>query len=156
MRRTDREIKEFNEIIEVIKKCDVCRLALHDEEYPYIVPLNFGMQLENGKVVLYFHGAAEGKKYDLIAKNNKACFEMDCDHQLVTTLEKGSCTMEYESVIGYGAVEIVPEEKKYEALCILMEHYHEEEFPFNKDVIPMTTVFKLTVESCTGKKRKTR
>lgn len=57
MRRTDREIKEFNEIIEVIKKCDVCRLALHDEEYPYIVPLNFGMQLENGKVVLYFHGA---------------------------------------------------------------------------------------------------
>lgn len=156
MRRTDREIKEFNEIIEVIKKCDVCRLALHDEEYPYIVPLNFGMQLENGKVVLYFHGAAEGKKYDLIAKNNKACFEMDCEHQLVTTLEKGSCTMEYESVIGYGAVEIVPEEKKYEALCILMKHYHKEDFPFNKDVIPMTTVFKLTVESCTGKKRKTR
>lgn len=57
MRRTDREIKEFNEIIEVIKKCDVCRLALHDEEYPYIVPLNFGMQLENGKVVLYFNEA---------------------------------------------------------------------------------------------------
>ena len=28
MRRSDREIKDFDEIIEVINKCDVCRLAI--------------------------------------------------------------------------------------------------------------------------------
>lgn len=153
MRRSDREIRNFEEIVEVIKKCEICRLALHDEEYPYILPLNFGMQLENGKIVFYFHGAAEGKKYDLIARNNKAGFEMDCATKLVTVLEDGSCTMEYESVTGQGIIEILPDEEKEHALNILMKHYHEEDFPYNKAVIPQTTVFKMTVDACTGKRR---
>ena len=33
MRRSDREIKDFDEIIEVINKCDVCRLAINDGDY---------------------------------------------------------------------------------------------------------------------------
>ena len=48
MRQENREIKEFNEIIEVMKNCDVCRLALNDDEYPYILPLNFGMEIVDG------------------------------------------------------------------------------------------------------------
>lgn len=153
MRRSDREIKDFDEIVEVIKKCEICRLALNDEEYPYILPLNFGMQLEEGKIVFYFHGATEGKKYDLIARNNKASFEMDCSTKLVTILEDGNCTMEYESVIGQGTIEILPDEEKERALDILMKHYHKEDFPYNKAVIPRTTVFKMTVDKCTGKRR---
>ena len=31
MRRKDREITDFNEIINIIKKCDVCRIALNDK-----------------------------------------------------------------------------------------------------------------------------
>ena len=46
MRRKDREIKDFNEIIEIIRKCDVCRIALHDGDFPYIVPLNFGLDVQ--------------------------------------------------------------------------------------------------------------
>lgn len=156
MRRSDREIKDFEEIVEVIKKCEICRLALNDEEYPYILPLNFGMQLDNGKIVFYFHGATEGKKYELIARNNKASFEMDCSTKLVTILEDGNCTMEYESVIGQGTVEILPDEEKERALDILMKHYHKEDFPYNKAVIPRTTVFKMTVDTCTGKRRMKR
>lgn len=34
MRRKGREITDFEEIIEIIKKCDVCRIALNDEDYP--------------------------------------------------------------------------------------------------------------------------
>lgn len=154
MRRSDREITEFQEIIEVIEKCDVCRLAFNDGAYPYILPLNFGMKVEDGRVVFYFHGAVEGKKYDLIAKDNRAGFEMDCGHELLTDEEKGNCTMTYESVIGRGRVYLVPEEEKYEALCILMRHYHKEDFPFNKAVMPQTVVFKLEVEEMTGKRRR--
>ena len=63
MRRHDREITAPDEIIEVMKKCDVCRLALNDAGgYPYILPLNFGMTTDNGKIELYFHGAKEGTK----------------------------------------------------------------------------------------------
>ena len=57
MRQRNREISEFNEIIEVMKKCDVCRLALNDHGYPYILPLNFGMEMVDGKINLYFHSA---------------------------------------------------------------------------------------------------
>ena len=153
MRRSDREIKEFDEIVKVIEKCDVCRLGFNDGEYPYILPLNFGMQIENEKIVLYFHGATEGRKYELIAKNHKASFEMDCSHRLVMDNAEKSCTMEYESVMGHGTLEILAEEEKYEVLCILMRHYHQEEFEFNKNIMPATTVFKLTVEEWTGKKR---
>lgn len=154
MRRSDREITDFNELLEVIKKCDVCRIALYDEEYPYILPLNFGVKVEDGKVELYFHGALEGKKYELIKSNPKASFEVDCGHRLITDDDKMSCTMEYESIIGQGVMKILSDNEKIEALDILMKHYHKEDFEYNKSVVPQTNVFKLTVERMTGKKRK--
>ena len=57
MRRADREITNFDELISVMRGCDVCRLALHDEPYPYILPLNFGLEVDGETVRLYFHGA---------------------------------------------------------------------------------------------------
>jgi len=154
MRRSDREIKDRREIIDVMERCDVCRIALNDEEgYPYILPLNFGMEAEGEKITLYFHGASEGRKYELMVRDNRVSFEMDCGHRLVTDEEKGSCTMYYESVIGQGRMKMVPEEDKYRALCILMKHYHREDFEFNQSVMPRTKVFKLEVEQLTGKVR---
>lgn len=153
MRRSDREIKDIQDIIKVMEQCDVCRLAFNDENYPYILPLNFGMVIENKQIVLYFHGANEGRKYELIARDNRASFEMDCAHNLVTDISNGNCTMEYKSVIGRGRIEIVTDDKKYDALCVLMKHYHKEDFSFNKEMIPKTTVLKLVVEQVTGKER---
>lgn len=153
MRRSDREICDIGKIIQVMEKCDVCRLAFNDEEYPYIIPLNFGMKVEDGRIYLYFHGAAAGKKYELIERDNRVCFEMDCSHNLVTDETNGNCTMEYESVIGRGRIEVLPAEDKYEALYLIMKHYHKETFEFNKAVIPKTTVLRLAVESITGKAR---
>lgn len=153
MRRSDREIKDQEAILQVIKKCDVCRLALNDDGYPYILPLNFGMQIEDGKVVFYFHGALEGRKYELIAKDNRASFEMDCSHRLVSMEDKGYCTMEYESVIGRGRIEILPEEKKYDALRVLVEQYHKDGFDFSPKAIPRTAVMRMEVTEMTAKAR---
>ena len=154
MRRNDREIRDFDEILEVMKKCDVCRIAMQGGEYPYMVPLNFGMAVDGQQITLYFHGAQTGMKYDLLSRNNKVCFEMDCGHMLFTEMERGNCTMCYESVIGYGVVEEVPDEQKMAALDILMEHYPVPAgFHYNEAVVPRTRVLKLTVESMTGKRR---
>lgn len=153
MRRKDREVKESEEILSIMEKCDVVRLALNDGGYPYILPLNFGIDIKDDKIELYFHGAIEGKKYDLIKKDNRAGFEMDCGHELVTDSVSGSCTMNYESVIGRGHIEMIPDNEKFYALNILMKHYHKEEFAFNKAVMPRTKVFKLVVENITGKRR---
>ena len=123
MRRSEREIWYVDEILEGMKKCDVCRIAMQGDEYPYVIPLNFGMAVDGQQVVLYFHGAQTGMKYELLSKNNKVCFEMDCGHMLFTEMERGNCTRCYESVIGFGVSEDVPEEQQKEALDILTEHY---------------------------------
>ena len=90
--------------------------------------------LKNGQLYLYFHSAKVGTKLDLIRKNNKVTFEMDCEHNIIMYDERMSCTMGYESVIGHGIVEFVEDENKITALKILMRHYHEEDFKFNEKV----------------------
>ena len=121
MRRKDRQIINFNEIYDIIKRCDICRIALNNDGYPYILPLNFGVSVENEKIVFYFHSALEGKKLELIEKDNRAGFELDCSHDLEYFEEKGYCTYAYESVIGRGHILMIEDEKeKFEALEILM------------------------------------
>lgn len=136
-----------------MRQCDSCVLALNDDGFPYMVPLNFGMDIEDGQLYLYFHCAMQGKKLDLIRKDNRATFEMDCDHNFILYDERMSCTMGYSSVVGHGIIEFVEEEKKYEALKILMRQYHAEDFQFNTDMIKVTTVLKMKVLDMTGKHR---
>jgi len=151
MRRKDREILNMDEILEIIKKCDVCRIALFDKEYPYIIPMNFGFEYQNQQIILYLHCANEGKKLDLINKNNKVSFEMDCSHKLVQGNTPYDCTMEFESVIGNGIIEIMHENKE-RALSVLMQHYSKEEtFTFSDKMLLATTTLKITVESITAK-----
>ena len=64
--------------------------------------------------------------------------------------------MEFESVIGQGHIEMLNEEEKYEALKSINEAVPERRFPFNEKVIPMTAVFRLRVESMTGKEGRRR
>lgn len=152
MRRKDREITDLNEIVAIMKKCDVCSLAFFDEEYPYIVPLNFGVNLVEKKVTLYFHGANAGKKLELIKKNNKVAFEMSCSHKLLLGEKACDSTMEYESVCGNGIVKILNEIEKQEALIYLMKQYSDKEnYEFDKNVVNAVAVFSLTVCKIHGK-----
>ncbi|WP_058269868.1 pyridoxamine 5'-phosphate oxidase family protein [Olsenella massiliensis] len=153
MRRRDREITDFDEIVNVMRRCDVCRIALNSDDYPYIVPLNFGMDVTDGRITLYFHSANKGTKLDLIARDARASFEMDCDHALIMYDEQMSCTMGYASVMGRGIIEVVPAEGKVAALRALMAQYHEADFPINERLLPATTVLKMTVTEVTGKRR---
>lgn len=153
MRRKDREITDFDGIVAIMRQCRVCRLAFNDQEVPYIVPLNFGLDVQGTQVYLYFHSAMTGTKLDLIARDNRASFEMDCGHSLILSEERMSCTMDYASVIGRGTIETVPDEDKYEALKILMRQYHAEDFQFDTDMMKVTKVLKMTVTDMTGKKR---
>lgn len=154
MRKKDREITNRQEIIDVMHRCDVCRVGLNDNGYPYILPLNFGL-IDNGtKLELIFHSALEGKKLELIKADNRASFEMDCKHQLQYFEDKGYCTYSYESVMGKGHISIVADKDKEEYLKLLMDHYHPKKNAyFNPAAIPRTLVYKLTVEEMTGKRK---
>ncbi|MDD5922141.1 MAG: pyridoxamine 5'-phosphate oxidase family protein, partial [Eubacteriales bacterium] len=137
-----------------IQRCDVCRLALNDGDYPYILPLNFGFDEENGKITLYFHSALEGYKTGLFQRENRASFEMDCKHELQYFADRGYCTMSYESVIGRGRIEMLSGDGKVHALQRLMDHYHKTPGTyFNPAAIPRTIVYALHIEHLTGKRK---
>ena len=74
MRRKDKEITDINEKIAIIEKCKYCRLGLSENNYPYIVPMNYGYVYENEKLTLFFHGAKEGKKIGIL--NNKKIIDV--------------------------------------------------------------------------------
>ena len=154
MRRSDREITDLDKIVEIMRTCDVCRVAFFDEEYPYIVPLNFGLSYQDNKITLYFHGAREGKKLTLLNKNNAVCFEMDCSHQLVTGDRACDYSMNYESVIGFGSLTILESSEKRMALDAMMQQYTKDmNFTYGERELNAVTVLKLTVDQVTGKHR---
>ena len=153
MRRKDREVTGIEEIEKIMCKCDVCRLAFFDSEYPYIVPMNFGFSRRGETLELYFHGANEGKKLSLLQQNNKVCFEMDCSHKLIEAEKACGYTMEYESVIGFGTVKILGDDEKIQALAQLMKQYTaKNKNDFDEKYLKVITVFKLTVTEVTGKR----
>jgi len=79
MRRKDREITDNSEIEKIIGKAICCRIGLVDNDEPYIVPVCFGYE----RNTIYFHSALEGRKVELIKKNNKVCFEIDTDLEIL-------------------------------------------------------------------------
>ncbi len=80
MRRKDREITGIGEIEVIISHADICRIALTENNMPYIVAMNFGYS-GGEKKRLYFHCATEGRKIDMIRKNSYVCFQMDTGSQ---------------------------------------------------------------------------
>ena len=82
MRRQDRAVTAPEKVRAVIDACEVCRLGLQDGRGVYVVPVNFGHTVEGGRHVFYFHGAAEGRKVDLVRRNGWAGFELDTGYRL--------------------------------------------------------------------------
>ncbi len=153
MRRSDREVTSPEEIAAIMSRCQVLHLALNGEEVPYLLPVNFGMEADG--MTLYIHGAMEGTKYGLIARDNRASFAMVREDGLVLDEKGHSCTMNYESVVGRGVIdELTEEADKRHALDCLMAHYHAEDFPYSPKPIPQTRILRLRVQSRTAKRRK--
>ncbi len=96
MRKKEREVTDIDEIESIISRSDVCRIAFADKDVPYIVTMNFGYT--HGKPgSLYFHCANEGRKLEMIRKNNYVCFELDTDHEIKTgkhACDYGMCLRE--------------------------------------------------------------
>lgn len=153
MRRKEREITGIDEIEAIILRCDVCRIALADDNIPYIVTMNFGY-CGGAEKKLFFHSAGHGMKIDIIRKNNHVCFEMDTDHDLKSGREACDFNMKYSSVVGWGNIFIINDDKeKREAMNLIMEHYtSRKEFTYKEDVFNKTTILKLVIKNMTGKK----
>ncbi len=153
MRRKEREIKDLKEIEDIIERADVCRIALSDNNIPYIVTMNFGYQ-KGSKPALFFHSAQEGKKIEIIKRNNVACFQMSIDHKLGKTGVRCDCGMQYKSVVGMGRISFVTKkEDKIDALKMIMNQYIKaDNHDFEDDFVEITQVLRLDIDEISGKK----
>lgn len=152
MRRKDRAVTSPTEIVEIMSRCEVLHLAIAAQPAPYLLPVNFGMEPDG--MTLYVHGAMEGTKYDLLAKNDQVGFEMECTSGLVLDEASHSCTMNYESVMGWGIVsEITDPDEKLHALDCIMRQYHSEDFYYDPAVAERTRILCLKIQERTAKRR---
>lgn len=148
MRRKENEISDESGMKAIIEKAVVCRLGMFDGDKPYIVPLCFGYHDK----ALYFHSALKGLKIDCIRSNPNVCFEFD--HVAETKKSENACDwgIKYQSVIGFGKAAIIEDsDEKRNALSIIMAQYSDEQFQFPENMVKVTAVIKVDVESMTGK-----
>ena len=108
MRRHDREITDSREILSIVNECKVIRLAMLDEQgLPYIIPLNFGYRFADGVFTFYCHSAREGRKLELLRRDPRVSFEMDCRGELQSADHACGYGYYYASVIGSGTAELI-------------------------------------------------
>lgn len=154
MRRREREVTEEETIREILEKSKVIHLGLADGERPYVVPMNYGYILSEGKLTFYLHGATEGYKYEVIRKNPKASFSIECDIEPFTGRTACQYGTSYASVLGWGSAILVEDvEEKIRALSILMKTQTGEDFTFNEKLVSIVNVIRIDVTEYYAKRR---
>lgn len=150
MRRKEKQIQDMSALEEILKKAQICRIAMYDGKAPYIVPMNFGYK--DG--ALYFHSAKEGRKIDILKQNPMAGFEIETDIELIKGERACDWGMKFISVIGHGEVSFIDRDsEKVAALDAIMEKYAgPQKFEYNPKTLEATQAFKLEIIEMTGKK----
>ena len=149
MRRKENEIVDIVEIEEIIKKSKVCHIGLVDKEEPYIVPVFFGYE----RGALYFHSSSEGRKVDVIEKNNRVCFEIESDVEVISADMPCGWSAKFRSVMGVGRAYLLEKtEEKAHGLSLLMEHYGENRAGLHFMKLDEVSIVKIEIEHMTGKK----
>lgn len=155
MRRSDRAVNDLADILAILDKCEVMRLGLCAKGKPYIVPMHFAFERADEKLFIYFHCASQGRKLDMIAENNSACFEADI---LVGILESDTAcgwSSEYQSVTGEGKISVLRDKgQKVRALDMLMKRHGFQGVPsYDEQALSAVTVLRIDVTSITGKQK---
>ncbi len=149
MRRKEKEIKSQKEIVEIINRARICSIGLCHDNVPYVVPVNFGYKDR----AIYFHSAPEGRKIDIIRSNNLVSFQLYCDYSLSTDAVPCRWSATYRSVSGQGRAFILNRlEDKISGLDILMSHYAQGPFEYDRQELDRMVIVKIAIDRMTGKK----
>lgn len=154
MTRREREITDISEIIEILDEAKVAHIGLVDGDEPYVVPMNYGYVMENGKLTIYLHGAKRGRKIDVMKANPKVFFEAECG--IVPFEGDIACRygIAYKSIMGKGLATIVEDvEEKKKALSILMKTQTGKDFEFEEKMTAFVSIIRIDVSQYTAKFR---
>lgn len=154
MTRRERQITDIDEIIKILDNSKVLHLGMVDGDEPYVVPMNYGYTLEDGKLTLWLHGARQGRKIDVMRANPKVFFEMECNLQPFEGEVACKYGLSYSSLMGRGIAEIIEDvETKKNALSFLMKTQTGKDFEFEDKMASVVGVIRIDVLEYTAKHR---
>ena len=150
IRRVDRAISE-SEAKEILQKGEYGILStVSIDGQPYGVPVSYS---HTGGII-YFHCAVEGHKLENLSGNNKVSF---CVVGKTEVLPEKFGT-KYESVIVFGKAFEVLDDEKHKGLLELLKKYSSgfigKGLQYIESTGGKTRVYKIVIESITGKSRK--
>ena len=141
MRRKDREITDIHKIEKILSSAKYLHLGVLDDEYPYVVPLHYGYQINGGKLTFYVHSAKVGHKLDCIRKNNSVFVEIDYGEKLIEADVPCKYGAEYASVMCRGKAKILQNAAEQTG----------EEHEINEKMVNAVCVIEINVDSYTAK-----
>ena len=154
MTKRELQITDENQIRAILDEAKVLHLGLCVDNEPYVVPMNYGYCLENGKLVFYLHGALRGKKLDMIRANSRVFVELDCNRVPFEGDKPCQYGLGYSSVMGRGTATVVDDvEEKMKALTVLMKTQTGKDFTFNEQLVSIVSVIRIDVAEFTAKHR---
>ena len=154
MTKRELQITDPEQILAILDTAKVMHLGLAVDNEPYVVPMNYGYRMDDGKLTLYLHSAHRGKKLDMIRANPRVFFEVETN--LVPFEGRLPCQygMSYSSVMGRGEARIIEDvEEKMEAMRLLMKTQTTKDFTFNEELVSIVTVIRIDVDAYTAKHR---
>lgn len=134
--------EELEQVESVLQNAVYCHAAFSLDDYPYLVPLNYGYR--DG--ILYFHSSPQGKKLEMLKGNPHISFAV----QDRVTMKEGASAckfgMRYASVIGFGTGEIITESsEKEKGLDVILEHYHVDRGTYSQQSLDDLVVIRVKV-----------
>ena len=152
--KRERQVTDPEQIIRILDTAKVLNLGLSVNDEPYVVPMNYGYRMEDGKLTLYLHSAVKGKKLDMIRANPKVFFSMDCDRMPFEGRVPCQYGMVYSSIMGRGKATIVEDvEEKKQAMTLLMKTQTGKDFSFEDRLVSIVAVIRIDVAEYTAKHR---
>ena len=152
--KRERQVTDKAQILHILDTAKVLNLGLSVNDEPYVVPMNYGYIMEDGKLTLYLHSAVKGKKLDMIQANPRVFFSMDCDRMPFEGRVACQYGLVYSSIMGSGTATLVDDvEEKKRAMSILMKTQTGGDFTFEDRLVTIVTVIRIDVAEYTAKHR---
>ena len=154
MTKRELQITDESQIRAILDTAKVVHVGMCVDNEPYVVPMNYGYCLEEGKLVIYLHSAMAGKKLDMIRENPRVFIELDCDRQPFEGEKPCQYGLAYSSVMGRGTARIIEDvSEKIEAMKLLMKTQTQKDFEFTERLVSIVAVIRIDVEEYTAKHR---
>ncbi|WP_028983927.1 pyridoxamine 5'-phosphate oxidase family protein [Sporolactobacillus terrae] len=120
LRKKALECKDTDKINQFLINSEIGFLGVADEEYPYVVPLNYIWHKDS----IYFHGANAGKKAELMQANPKVSFTVCEELGIMTSPVPAHTSTAYMSVMIFGQVKQIADwDEATEVMQKLLDKY---------------------------------